>query len=319
MIGGGTRVMTLVLSAADVAASLPPISDQVDLVSATLVAGERHADSPRVPVHPRRGAVVEAVATWLPADNSILGAAWMGDFPANSSVGLPRKGGLILVNDADSGALLGIVDAAEIVTAVGVATSVAAVRRFSAGARTIALIGAGADARAHLSAFATLGIGNSARVFDQDATRAERLCAWASRSLSFQTEPARSVVEAVAGAELVVSCASGIAHAQSLHPIDVDAAGLIVSVGRDAHVSAEVVRTNRWFVVDDSAQLTVALQQQLTEFPNPDESLGEALATATSRPVRVAFLGFGVSPCQVALAGAAVRIAEEAGRGVQVT
>lgn len=311
--------MPLKLTAADVEACLPSVSDQIDIVKEALRSGTRTREAPTVAVHPRPDAVSEAMTAWLPEGHGVLGAAWVSAYPSNRAAGLARVSGLIILADPETGSPLALLDAGPIVAASTAAVSAAAAERYSGRVMTIAVLGAGVQARAHLAAFATLGIGQSARVFDRHADRADALSSWASQVLSFPTESAPSALAAVDGAQLVLSCAGHSGGIGPLRPADVDGAQIVIAIDADAYLSSSVVRADRWFVVDDLAQFANARTQGLVGFPEPDESLGEALLARTAqRPTRVAFLALGSGPCQLTVANAVFELAQRAGRGVSL-
>ena len=256
---------------------------------------------------------------WLSHDGEVLGVSWLTKYPSNREHDLPQVQGVVLLNDPETGALLAVLEAGAIASARAAAVSTAAVQRFTIGVGTVAILGAGVQARAHLKAFAASGIVRSALIYDRHPERSEALAAWASENLSLPSEPTTSAVAAARTAQVVVTCASlGSGHHQ-LRPADVADALLLVSIDEDVSLSPEVVRASNWFVVDDRAQFADARVQRLRGFRQPDESLGEALAALGQlRPRRVVFLGLGTGVCDLALANSAFRVAAAKGYGTSL-
>jgi ornithine cyclodeaminase/alanine dehydrogenase-like protein (mu-crystallin family) len=97
---------------------------------------------------------------------------WVTSFPGNPARGLPTVTGLVLVSDAETGMLQGVLDAAA-VTALrtGAAAVLAAETLGRPGAATAAVVGAGVNGRAALESFAAQG--REPLVWDVDAARAE--------------------------------------------------------------------------------------------------------------------------------------------------
>src|SRR5437763_2698557 len=83
---------------------------------------------------------------------------WVTSFPGNPARGLPTVTGLVLVSDAETGMLRGVLDAAA-VTALrtGAAAVLAAETLGRAGAETAAVVGAGVSGRAAVESFGAQG------------------------------------------------------------------------------------------------------------------------------------------------------------------
>jgi alanine dehydrogenase len=97
---------------------------------------------------------------------------WVTSFPGNPARGLPTVTGLVLVSDAETGMLRGVLDAAA-VTALrtGAAAVLAAETLGRADAETAAVVGAGVNGRAAVESFVAQG--RVPLVWDVDAARAE--------------------------------------------------------------------------------------------------------------------------------------------------
>jgi ornithine cyclodeaminase/alanine dehydrogenase len=105
----------LFLSRAEVAGLLPDVSDQLDLVEhayRALAAG-RVELPPKPGVHPRKDSFLHAMPAYL-RDEDVVTLKWVGGYPANKEKGLPYISGLIVVNDAETGLPLAVMDGAEI-------------------------------------------------------------------------------------------------------------------------------------------------------------------------------------------------------------
>ncbi|HZT14753.1 MAG TPA: ornithine cyclodeaminase family protein [Gaiellaceae bacterium] len=126
---------------------------------------------------------------------------WVTSFPGNPARGLPTVTGVVLVSDAETGALRAVLDAAS-VTALrtGAAAVLAAETLGRRDARTAAVIGAGVNGRAAARTF--LARGREVLLWDVDATRARD----AAESLGAGV--AASPEEAL-GADLLVTVTPG--------------------------------------------------------------------------------------------------------------
>jgi alanine dehydrogenase len=101
---------------------------------------------------------------------------WVTSFPGNPARGLPTVTGLVVVSDAETGMLRGVLDAGA-VTALrtGAAAVIAAETLGRADAATAAVVGAGVNGRAAVESFGAAG--REPLVWDLDASRAEAAAA----------------------------------------------------------------------------------------------------------------------------------------------
>jgi len=112
---------------------------------------------------------------------------WVTSFPDNPSKGLPTVSGLVLLSDAETGALLALLDAAG-VTALRTAAAavIAAETLCRPGAESIAVVGCGVNGAETARMFGALG--SDVALWDVDAARAasvaERLGAHVAPSLA---------------------------------------------------------------------------------------------------------------------------------------
>ncbi|HET8774650.1 MAG TPA: ornithine cyclodeaminase family protein [Thermoanaerobaculia bacterium] len=215
--------MTRLLTRDDVAALLTPADCLQAVEEAFRSYGEGRAAPPKsLGFHAPRGtfhikaAMADVLATKINAN-----------FPANpSSHRLPTIQGLIVVMDLERGTTLAILDST-LITALrtAAATAVAAKMLARAEARTLAVIGCGAQGRASVEALRAARPIDEVLAYDADAACADRF----ARELGARAIP--SVEEAVRGADIVVTCTTArtaFLDVQHLHP------GLfIAAVGAD--------------------------------------------------------------------------------------
>lgn len=126
---------------------------------------------------------------------------WVTSFPGNPARGLPTVMGVVLLSDAETGALKAVLDAAA-VTALrtGAAAVLAAETVGRADAETAAVIGAGVNGRAAARTFVARG--RRPWVWDVDEARARAV----AEELGCELAPSR---EAALAADLVVTVTPG--------------------------------------------------------------------------------------------------------------
>src|SRR5438270_10181760 len=191
----------LFLTNADVEAVRLEPADVIDLVAAAL--SQKAAGSvelpPKLGLSPRPGAVLHAMPARI---GEALGMKWIASFPANRTRGLPPTAGLIVLNDAETGAPTAVLDADWITTArTGAVAAVAARHLARADSQVAAIIGPGAVGTAALRALRLALPLQSVRAW---APRAETRKRFAH---ALGTEAAPTLEEAVRGADVIVSSA----------------------------------------------------------------------------------------------------------------
>jgi 2,3-diaminopropionate biosynthesis protein SbnB len=148
----------------------------------------------------RHGRIM-AMPAYVGGGIHVAGLKWIPSVPSNRQRGLPRGIGLIVLSDPDTGVPLAIMDGT-VVSAMrtGAVSGLAARSLARDGARIVALLGAGVQARTQLMALTTaLPAAQEMRVFDIDLARAQRLAeerAAASLSLQVMDDAEKAVRDA---------------------------------------------------------------------------------------------------------------------------
>ncbi len=196
--------MTRILTQSDVAALLS-MDDCIAAVETVFRDyGEGRVAPPKsLGVHAPAGTfhVKAAVA-------GLFAAKINANFPQNpQSHGLPAVQGVIVVMDIDRGTPLGILDST-LITALrtAAASAVAAKYLAVAEARTVTIIGCGIQGQAHLEALIRVRPIANAYAFDIDASVSERFAHEMQQRLGIDTAQTRSLADAVAVSDIVVTC-----------------------------------------------------------------------------------------------------------------
>jgi ornithine cyclodeaminase len=284
------------LSATEVAAAMPPLTERLALAERTMLAlGSDSEMPPKIGVHPRQpGSLAQAMPALLHGDatdgsRDLIGAKWITGFPANPALGLPAYQALVVLNDSLSGDPIAVMDGGAITAQRTAAISGTAIRHFAArGAgdtpARVAILGAGAQARSHLPVIGYLLAGARVRITDTDTARAAAL---ADEAADFEgigsAEAVASVRDAVEGADVVVSVVSFGPDRQLLEPAWLGPAALFVAVDYDMQAPASLAR-EAVFVVDDREQfLATRSGPTFAGYRDPDATLGEMLRGEAGR------------------------------------
>lgn len=294
----------LYLGRRDVAALLPPLVEQLDLVERTYeaLAADEVELPPKIGIHPRPNAFIHAMPAYLRRED-VAALKWIAGYRANKARGLPYLNGLIVLNDTETGLPTAIMDAAEITaTRTAVATGVCVRRWGPPGWRTAAILGFGVQGRRHAEVLHLLNESATIQVYDPTP---ERIAA-ADGALRATATPR----EAVEGAEVVVTTAP---MADERHPeVDLDwlaARHLLLPVDFDASVRPAPIAAADVFLVDDVDQFEYYRTLGYFDgWPRPHGSVGENLASTTTVD-RAACVNLGVGALDAAFA---TRVLDEA-------
>jgi ornithine cyclodeaminase/alanine dehydrogenase-like protein (mu-crystallin family) len=250
------RVMPLLLDER----ALSPLLDMdslIELMAQTLSAYSRG----RV-VQPVRhvlslephGSFLGVMPAYLP-ETGALAVKVVGVAPRNSSRGLPTHLATLLLVDAQTGALLSVMDGrlvTEMRTAAVSAVSARALARDDAA--TLALLGSGVQAASHLAALSRVRALARVRVWSRTLEHARHFAQQHARSGGPTVEAVVRAEDAVRGADLIVTATAS--HAPVLEGRWLSAGVHLMAVGASRpegrELDGEAVRRARVFV--DSAE-----------------------------------------------------------------
>jgi ornithine cyclodeaminase/alanine dehydrogenase-like protein (mu-crystallin family) len=319
------------LSAAEVAASMPPLTERLELAELTMRSLGREAElPPKIGVHPRPiGSLAHAMPALLrgrAADGSedLIGAKWITGFPANPATGLPTYHALVVLSNPVTGEPLAVMDAGAITAQRTAAISGTAIRHFLPDGTVrgrparIAILGAGAQAASHLPVVGHLLPGAVVTITDVDSDRARALAAQAGAVEGIASaESVGGVRKAVESADVVISVVSFGPDRQTLDPAWLGPRTLSVAVDYDMQAPASLAR-EAYFVVDERDQfLATRSGAAFAGYPEPNATIGEVLrgdaTVATGGRILVTHLGVGLA--DVVFASAILKRAEQLGLG----
>lgn len=317
----------LYLSRDDVERTDVTMKEVIDAVEAVFrEKGEDRVEMPsKLGVHPRPDSFIQAMPAYLPASES-AGVKWVSVFPENKSRGLPYITGLIILNDAETGLPICIMDAAWI-TAVrtGAATAVAARYLARKDSATIGVLGAGVQGFSNLEALKTLFPLREVAVYDtapDQIARYERkvLEKWPEMTV-LRAEAPRQAVE---GLDIVITAGPILKTPHATIKAGWLSPGAFASlIDYDSYWSREAIRETDKFVTDDIPQLQ--LYQSMGRFrslPDVYSDLGE-LVTG-KKPgrerddERTMTCNLGLAIDDIATAPLVLQRAQEKGIGTQL-
>jgi ornithine cyclodeaminase/alanine dehydrogenase len=247
----------LYLSKADVEAlQFSPDEVRMAVEAAFLEKAAGRVEMPPKPgIHTSPDAFIHAMPAYL-AGMGVAGIKWVSGYPDNRRFGLPYITGLLILNCPETGVPLAVMDCTWITEKrTAAATAVAVLRLASEEAQRLAIIGAGVQGRANTDALRRVRPSlREVAVFDPSAearaTFEQEAARWGLR-----VQQARSPREAVAEADIVVTCAPIIKNPQPVIPPEWLKPGCVIaSLDFDATVMPAVAHAVDGMWVDDGEQ-----------------------------------------------------------------
>jgi len=328
----------LILSEAEVTEHLP-MAECIDAMAAVLAARARgEAQMPLRSV--LRGEGSAGILGLMPAYRGGSDPAYSVKavciFPANARLGLDAHQGIVTLFDGETGRPTAVLNGSA-VTSIRTAAVTALATRVLAreDARTLAVIGAGVQAAAHLRSLLLVRPFDRVRVYSRTIGHARELVARArdelggERDVSF--EAAESAREALDGADVVVTATNSaepvLEHGWLAPGAHVNAIGASIPSSRELDVAtianAELFVDSRESTANEAGEFRLALSEGAISGPDHIRAeLGEVLAGA--RPGRsgpqalTVFRSLGIAVEDLAAAELALARARRAGAGVEV-
>lgn len=155
----------------------------------------------------RKRGRINAMPAYVGGSYDVAGIKWIAGFPPNIHKGLPRATALIILNDAWNGFPLALMDSTLIsAMRTGAVSGVGAKYLARKNSRTVAMIGAGVQARTQLEALVeVLPNLEEVRVFDIRKEASEIYAQEMSQKTGLKVQVADSPEKAVIGADVIVT------------------------------------------------------------------------------------------------------------------
>lgn len=250
-------VETLVLTASEVARCLPHAECRLAIERAFALLARGKVEAPRSIGFESRGGSFHCKAALFDAERPRFVAKLNGNFPGNPAArALPTIQGVLMLADAADGRPLALMDSGTL-TAIrtAAASAVAAAHLARRNATIVAIVGCGLQGETHADALLALGPFSEFRLFDLDATRAERLAGRLGTLAGIRAVVGRSVAEITLGADVIATCTTGASF--TLGEDDVAPGAFVAGVGADNPHKREIhpaLLKRARVVVDDLAQ-----------------------------------------------------------------
>lgn len=314
------------LSRKDVESLQIPMEEIIQAVEAALrEKGQGTAEMPPKPgVHPMEDAFIHAMPAFL-SEMRAVGLKWVSGFPQNLEKGLPYIGGLFVLNDAETGFPLSVMDCTWITgVRTGAASAVAAKYLARPDSRTMGVVACGLQGRTNLEAMSCLFPLERVFAFDIDQRAAHSFAEEMGSKLGLEVTPVDRVKDAVAGLDLVVTSGPILKNPKPSIPAGWLAPGSFACpLDFDSYWSGEAFEEVDRLATDDRSQFsyyrTVGYFQRT---PEPYADLGEIVTGGSPGRERSAertmSLNLGLAIEDVASARIIYERAMEAGVGTDL-
>ncbi len=326
----------LVLNHDQVLDLLPPAAAIEVMAGAMAALARGEADQPpRLHFRPaQREGLMLAMPAFVHQSGSppYFGLKTLCIFPGNPARGLDAHQGAVMLFNGETGEALALINAPAITARRTAAVSAVATRALARpDAAVLALIGAGVQARAHLSAIACVRDLREVRVTSPDGRSARRLAEDLSPGAGCPIRPVPNAAAAVRGADIIVTATTSpepVIRREWLAPGGhINAVGAYTATTRELD-SATVAGARLYVDRRESARLEagdylIPLGEGVI---GPDHVRGELgdlligrIAGRTSPEEITLFKSLGLAIQDLTAAAYIYRVAREQGVGVSVT
>ena len=320
-----------ILSHDDVHRSLPPAActDAMQDVLVALARGELYFPLRSVVRPPGAGGLMGLMPAYRGGASPLYALKAVCIYPDNPAKhGIDAHQGGVLLYDGDTGELTALVDGAALTAVRTAAVTTVATRALARpDSSTLAILGAGSQARAHIASLTDALPLTHVRVQSRTLAHAQALAAELAPGASFAIEAVETVADALRGADVVVTVSTArepIVGAEHLEPgMHVNLVGSSISSTREI-TGAGLART-RLFVdrrestVNESGDYLMALAEGEIDASHIRAEIGDVLAGLadgrTSDDEITAFKSLGIAVEDLAAAELAVENATAQGIG----
>lgn len=273
----------LYLSKRDVEAVGLKMAEIIESLEITFRAkGEGRTEMPPKPgIHPGNAdSFIHAMPAYIP-DLKSAGIKWVSAFPDNPAKGLPYITGLLILNDAETGLPLSVMDCVWITAKrTGAATAVAARYLARPDSSVVGILGCGVQGRSNLEALKELFPLKKVMAYDVDANAARTYAEEIGARLDLEVAPVATPQEAVSACDIVVTAGPILKRPHATIQagwLDKGAFASLVDFDSYWHPAA-IAETDK-FCTDDTAQLRMYQQMgYFQDIPDIHADLGD-LAT----------------------------------------
>ena len=269
---------------------------------------------PKPKVSSRDDAFIHAMPAYLGGSDRI-GLKWVAGYEQNNDKGLPYIYGVMIMNDAETGRPVALLDGGWITEMRTPGVSGVTMRHVPGNPTHLAIVGCGLQGHRHLEVALEVHPGlTHVTAYDRNGGRAREMLDLAGDRI---TRVAASPTDAVAGADLVITTIT-VPLDPKLDCTNTDPNALLLPVDYDDALAQAAFDDAVVYCVDDLGQYgSVAGTVYFFGLPKPDTHLAAVVAGDYAVPAtgRRMFLNMGIAMDDVALSSLVLDRAQAAGVG----
>lgn len=306
----------LVLNRADLEALGLTWSEIIDVLEDAFLQKSRGlVQNPPKPKVTSRGdsAFIHAMPAYLGGSDKI-GLKWVAGYEDNNEKGLPYIYGVMIMNDAETGRPIALLDGGWITEMRTPGVSGVTMRHVPGDFKHLAIVGCGLQGHRHLEVALEVHPGlTHVSAYDRNAGRAQDLLDKAGDRV---TRVASSPTDAVAGADLVITTIT-VPLDPKLDCANTDPNALLLPVDYADAMAQAAFDNAVIYSVDDPGQYNSVIEMYFFGLPKPTTDLGSVVAgqVEVPRTGRRMFLNMGIAMDDVALSSLVLDRAAAAGVG----
>lgn len=314
----------LYLSGKEVTEVGPTMSEIVAVLEfAFQEKGQGRVEMPPKPgIHPgSQDNFIHAMPAYIPALRS-AGVKWVSGFPGNVKRRLPYVNGLLILNDAETGLPLAVMDCVWITAMrTGAATAVAAKLLARPESSTVGILGCGVQGRTNLEGLQGVLPLTKVLAYDTDRHVADRYAREVSQRFDIEVEVVDQAQSAVAGCDVVVTAGPILKTPHStIRAGWLEPGGFASLVDYDSYWHSRALQEVDKICTDDLKQFLS--HRQAGYFQNTPEIHADLGELATSQKPgrenpaeRILTINLGLAMDDMAVASLVYKRAVEAGLG----
>lgn len=277
---------------------------------------------PKPGIHTQPDAFIHAMLAYIPALRS-AGIKWVSGYPENYKRGLPYIGGLLILNDVDTGLPYAVMDCTWITAyRTGAATALSARYLARKESETAGILACGVEGRTNLEALASEFHLSRVYAYDIDPAAQRRYVEEMSEKTGLDIIGVDSPKRAVTDSDLVVTSGPILKHPNPTIDRDwLKAGGFASAVDFDSYWKPEALEQIDKLSTDDHVQFRYYKSAgYFQRTPEPYADLGEIVAKVKPgrerQDERTMAMNLGLAIDDMAVAPEVFRSAKERGLGV---
>ncbi len=275
----------LYLSRDDVERAGPAMAEIIEAVEKGFFElGHGRVEMPPKPgIHPGQGGdnFIHAMPAYIPAMEA-AGVKWVSGYPGNPARGLPYIGGLLILNDPETGLPLSVMDCTWITAKRTAAASAISARHLARPeSATIGILACGVQGVSNLDAMSVLFPLKAVFAFDTRPEQARALAGHAEADLGLEATVVDDPRDAVAGCDIVVTSGPILkAPHETIRAGWMDPGAFASLVDFDSYWSRDALRQADKWTTDHAGQYAYYrdVAGYFRDCPPVDADLGELVA-----------------------------------------